>query len=255
MKLLVPVCRDRISVLKIWDRIVPSAEFGQNPRSGARGWRHQQPQPCHSRPQTSRGAPAWSRSSTVEPGCSSISTHQPRLHAARHRTACSPSPRERGGWHLLGALPCRSRPVLVASHLRLDQPALVTPLVAEQLRHARVHRDHLGHDAAAGFLLRAGRLGEHAHRRRQGGVPDSHPPCAPRAWGARLPRVGSRAPPRGGARLHPGEPGSPAPLRAPREEVGCRPRGRTGCAGFVHPSHPSSLQKHTFAHLWPGGER
>ena len=63
----------------------------------------------------------------------------------------------------------------------------------------------------------------------------------------RLPRVGSRAPPRGA-----GSRGSPS--GSPRE-LGRRPRGRTGCAGFVHPSHPSSLQKHTFAHLWPGRER
>ena len=49
--------------------------------------------------------------------------------------------------------------------------------------------------------------------------------------------------------------------RAPRGDLGAGDvaAGRTGCApvdsacaGFVHPSHPSSLQKHTFAHLWPG---
>ena len=68
--------------------------------------------------------------------------------------------------------------------------------------------------------------------------------------GSRAPQVGSRAPPPRGSPAPPrgaGEPGSPS--GSPRE-LGPRPRGRTGCAGFVHPSHPTSLQKHTFAHLW-----
>jgi len=113
----------------------------------------QQPQPCHSRPRTSRGAPAWCRSSTVV---------QAILRA-----------------------PTRTRP----------------------------------------------------------------PRAAPRK-GARLRRGGAGLHPCGGARLHPEEPRSPAPLRAPRGNLGPSPRGLTGCAGFVHPSHPTRLNKRTFPHLW-----
>ena len=45
---------------------------------------------------------------------------------------------------------------------------------------------------------------------------------------------------------------TPSAPRLPGGEPRLHPCGRTGCAGFDHPSHPSSLQKHTFAHLWPG---
>ena len=99
-----------------------------------------------------------------------------------------------------------------------------------------------------------------------GGEPDSpgggadSPGGEPRlpGWGAAAPQAGEPRLPRAGSRGSPGgEPGSTrgagggSPSGSPRE-LGRRPRGRTGCAGFVHPSHPSSLQKHTFAHLWPG---
>ena len=73
----------------------------------------------------------------------------------------------------------------------------------------------------------------------------------PSGGAGRAPQGGEPGSPAWGAGVHPrGEPGAgrgarPAPLRAPRGDLGAR----TTDAGFSHPSHPSSLQKHTFAHL------
>ena len=147
-----------------------SSPLGGAEERSPRRWRHQQPSHVsHSRQRTiplgrPRGAGNPQR---VEPGCSSSSmcASPDYSHAARHdRTACSPSPRERGGWHLLGGsspLPIPSSSKGSTTPYQFSSPPIfaliswpcgVTPLVVEQLRHARVDRVHLGHDGAAGFL-------------------------------------------------------------------------------------------------------
>ena len=57
------------------------------------------------------------------------------------------------------------------------------------------------------------------------------------------PEILAGSSPRGGAE----EPGSSS---GSSRELGPLPRGLTGCAGFVHPSHPTRLNKRTFPHLW-----
>ena len=78
----------------------------------------------------------------------------------------------------------------------------------------------------------------HVRTRLLGVEPRLHP-CGARlpTCGARLPTCGARLPTCGAE-----EPGSSS---GSSRELGPLPRGRTGCAGFVYPSHPTSPKKHT----------